>query len=616
MGGVSRTGRHSPVGPLRPPARPRGRSGKIGNSSSTGGGLCRGGHTPAAVVVTKPGKFQAQSAEKSGSGTPIAVYPAPPEVKSAFSASRLETVLNKKGSTDSVRSSVSRDPRDSAHSHEDEAKEDIMPLFGFLKSKVSKKESPAEEEDSDTEITPAPVAWRTRRSVSFSSGEVAAPRRRRAFDMASDGPSERRGVPSSQSFQEGLRLNHSSSDNGVCGMPGVARRNHLLGPDKFCEVVEWRDGSDSKLFRACELSTGRVVMVKIFDRKIIIPSQEAQVYSEHKILEKTASVPGTIAFYSFFEDTNHMGLMFAQDLRPSLRGFLKDVAHPMAEATVLSKLAAPLTLVLNDLHKIGIIHRTVSPATILFSDDRSPVLGEFGSAVDTRHDNSGDVQPALPNYRIGELAYMAPEVAASPTADEMFHEVVFKGMAEEELPMYNERVDIFSFGVILFQMLSGDVPFKHACAAELQKNVRGADFGQLISQRCSGLSSEGRDFLQRCLVADPEKRATAAELLEHAWLKPEVGRAKEYLEAGQKFLLGQKVDPEILRSKARFDLTNPTRVPPKRSSELRSRQSHSAPNWESMSGEKAAATVVAPVHNGLAKCATSHEVLTNNPFTF
>jgi hypothetical protein len=35
-----------------------------------------------------------------------------------------------------------------------------------------------------------------------------------------------------------------------------------------------------------------------------------------------------------------------------------------------------------------------------------------------------------------------------------------------------------------------------------------------------------------------------------------------------------------------------------------------------MSGEKAAATVVAPVHNGLAKCATSHEVLTNNPFTF
>jgi serine/threonine protein kinase len=72
---------------------------------------------------------------------------------------------------------------------------------------------------------------------------------------------------------------------------------------------------------------------------------------------------------------------------------------------------------------------------------------------------------------------------------------------------------------------------------------RGADFGQLISQRCSGLSSEGRDFLQRCLVADPEKRATAAELLEHAWLKPEVGRAKEYLEAGQKFLLGQKVDP-------------------------------------------------------------------------
>lgn len=83
-----------------------------------------------------------------------------------------------------------------------------------------------------------------------------------------------------------------------------------------------------------------------------------------------------------------------------------------------------------------------------------------------------DTSPGLPNYRVGALEYMAPEVVEKPTAQEVFHEVVFKGMSEEELPMYDTKADIYSLGAMLFAILSGKPLFKCEHASELQQFFR------------------------------------------------------------------------------------------------------------------------------------------------
>lgn len=166
-----------------------------------------------------------------------------------------------------------------------------MPLFGFLKSKIAKKEAPVDsddDDDSDTEIAPAPVAWRsypppagsspsgsrprfawdgwpyllsttlssvinclpsspctlyrTRRSISFASGEaaVAPPRRRRALDLNSDGHRGPQHAASFNDAQPSVRNSHSLSESGLHGFPLVSRPGELLAPDKFCEVAFWQ----------------------------------------------------------------------------------------------------------------------------------------------------------------------------------------------------------------------------------------------------------------------------------------------------------------------------------------------------------------------------------------
>mmetsp|Transcript_17057 Transcript_17057/g.43742 ORF Transcript_17057/g.43742 Transcript_17057/m.43742 type:complete len:504 (-) Transcript_17057:63-1574(-) len=503
-----------------------------------------------------------------------------------------------------------------------------MPLFGFLKSKVAKKQVPVDDDsDSDSEVAPAAArrvpngGARARRSISFTAGanapgEPPPPRRRRAFDMASDAPREPK---QSMSFQDHARTSHSISESGLTGFPIVARPGHLLSPDKFCEVALWNEESDAQLFTAYELSTGRQVMVKIYDRKTIIPSQEAAVYSEQKILEKAAGIPGTVPYHAFLENKEHMGFMFAQDVRPSLSSNMMKLSGSSQEAHVAAKVVAPLVLILDALHSKGIIHRTICPNNIIYSEDRSVALYRFDSAVDTKPDLSDcEVQPALPNYRIGELSYMAPEVAESPTADEMFHEVVFKGMAEEELPMYTNGVDIYSLGAMLFQLLTSKLPFKHSTAAGLVQTVRGADLDQVISEACDSLSGDCKGFLRCCLVADPKQRATTAELLEHPWVKPHIARAREALWAQHKYFDNLRVDPVELRSKARFETVAPTA---ERNTRRLSQQRYTSPNWAMSSHEKIEKTALGErpatlVHNGLANCKTSEEVLKNNPFTF
>lgn len=54
---------------------------------------------------------------------------------------------------------------------------------------------------------------------------------------------------------------------------------------------------------------------------------------------------------------------------------------------------------------------------------------------------------------------MAPEVLTKPNAEDIFHKVLFNGMAEEELPQYDEKVDIWSIGVVLIEAMTGRQPF-------------------------------------------------------------------------------------------------------------------------------------------------------------
>lgn len=138
-------------------------------------------------------------------------------------------------------------------------------------------------------------------------------------------------------------------------------------------------------------------------------------------------------------------------------------------------------------HKRGIIHRDFKPANVLVRENGSPVLSDFGiakaeMAVGTKTE-TGIV--------IGNMRYMAPEQALGQ-------------------PISN-CVDIYSFGLVLHEMLTGALPKRHPVrnkgdASEVMRAVPSA-LGVIIS---------------RCLNVNPGARPTAREC--HEWLESRVSR--------------------------------------------------------------------------------------------
>lgn len=101
-------------------------------------------------------------------------------------------------------------------------------------------------------------------------------------------------------------------------------------------------------------------------------------------------------------------------------------------------------------------------------------------------------------------------------------QVLFMGMAEEELPQYDEKADVFSVGVILFEALTGLQPFVAETAKDMQAVQEAklakstGEVPEFIAQQ--KLSPAAKDFLALAMFTDPNARPGAAGLLQHPWL--------------------------------------------------------------------------------------------------
>jgi serine/threonine protein kinase len=122
--------------------------------------------------------------------------------------------------------------------------------------------------------------------------------------------------------------------------------------------------------------------------------------------------------------------------------------RPLAPERILA-ITRPVAEALHYAHGKGVIHRDLKPANLLLRDDGSAALGDFGLARTTFNDSMLDVEHS---HRSGTTAYLAPEAAAGEAGD--------------------TRVDIYSFGAVLYELLTGRPPYDGATTQEILHRIK------------------------------------------------------------------------------------------------------------------------------------------------
>jgi serine/threonine-protein kinase len=156
-------------------------------------------------------------------------------------------------------------------------------------------------------------------------------------------------------------------------------------------------------------------------------------------------------------------------------------------------------------HRQGLLHRDVKPANILVTKDDVVKLSDFGIARAVSEHTLGVTQPGMV---MGSVAYISPEQAQGHDID--------------------ERSDLYSVGVVLYQMLTGSLPFSGDTPVAVALKHVSAD-PPPIDPATSGVSPAVASIVARLLRKNPDERfASATELasaLREARERPNVAQA-------------------------------------------------------------------------------------------
>ena len=250
-------------------------------------------------------------------------------------------------------------------------------------------------------------------------------------------------------------------------------------------------GGMGEVYRAHDTKLARDVAVKILPELFSAdPDRLARFEREARTL--AALNHPNIAHIHGLEQQGHlhalvMELVGGEDLAQRLtRGAL-----PLAEALPIAR---QIAVALEAAHEHGIIHRDLKPANIKVTDDGEVKVLDFGLAKALSPDGAGSADgmnsPTLTaratqmGLILGTAAYMAPEQARGKTVD--------------------RRADIWSFGVLLAELLTGERAFKGDDVTEVLAKVieREPDLSRLPPAAPQSL----RRLLARCIAKDPKQR--------------------------------------------------------------------------------------------------------------
>ncbi len=254
-------------------------------------------------------------------------------------------------------------------------------------------------------------------------------------------------------------------------------------------------GGMGEVYRAHDAKLARDVALKILPFEAAFDSKRRQRFEQEARAIAALKHPNIVTIYSIeeFEGIHFLTMELVEG--QTLANFLPAKVLNLDQ---FIEIAIPLTDAVSYAHARGITHRDLKPANIMVDGKRRPKILDFGLAkllpATSRDDGKtipADAQITEVGCILGTAAYMSPEQI---TGGEV------TGLS-----------DIFSLGIIFYELLSGSRPFGGEYPAAIMHNI--------VNEEAPPLSSRPKelgDIIDRCLRKVPRERFSSADELRNA----------------------------------------------------------------------------------------------------
>jgi serine/threonine protein kinase/Flp pilus assembly protein TadD len=248
-------------------------------------------------------------------------------------------------------------------------------------------------------------------------------------------------------------------------------------------------GGMGEVYLAEDKQLGRKVAIKFLPAEVATNENARQRLLREAQTAATLDHPNICAIYEVGQEGGYSFIVLQYIEGETLAARIKRQLPDLREGLAIASQVADA---LNEAHARGIIHRDIKPENIMLTSRGQVKVLDFGLAKTVR--DPGLVEPdaetgtllSMPGMMIGTLPYMSPEQVRGEDLD--------------------CRSDIFSFGIVLYEMLSGRRPFEAKSTAEVISAILTREPPPISRSSLGHSGSAEERLIRKCLEKDPAQR--------------------------------------------------------------------------------------------------------------
>ncbi|MEM7028412.1 MAG: protein kinase [Chloroflexota bacterium] len=261
---------------------------------------------------------------------------------------------------------------------------------------------------------------------------------------------------------------------------------------KYYIVDHLASGGMAEVYRGFHPRLSRYVAIKVIRRQLASHSDFVDRFEREAMAVAQFRHPNIVQVHDF-DLINNMYYMVMEYVEgPTLETELleRNRQHQHFSNQEIGQILIPLASAINYAHQRGIVHRDLKPANIMFTLEGNVVLTDFGVAL-LRGTSEGEEAGLV----TGTLAYMSPEQAQGEVVD--------------------ERSDVYSLGVVLYEVLTGQVPFAGNDFVQVVMQIIGQNPPKPSTIR-PGIDPNIENLILKALSKNPDTRySSVAEMDNH-----------------------------------------------------------------------------------------------------